>query len=206
LGLDVERTIGDIREETRDAKTSFPGGMTKGQYIEYRIRECLVEKGGLDFIAMGRPEGPTCYCYVNHLLRGYLDALKKPYRHVVVDNEAGMEHLSRRTTFKADLMLVVTDTSLAGVRAAGRIARLADELGLGVGRKALVVNRCGAGDLDPIRGEIEKTGIPLAGSIPPDPAIPDFERNGRPIIDLPEDSPAVVAADAVFASLLGLVS
>ncbi|HID11122.1 MAG TPA: carbon monoxide dehydrogenase, partial [Candidatus Latescibacteria bacterium] len=96
LGMEVGETIGDIREEVLEEE--LPPGMTKDRYLELRIQETLTEGEGVDLLTMGRPEGPGCYCYVNHLLRGFLDRLSKNYRHIVVDNEAGMEHLSRRTT------------------------------------------------------------------------------------------------------------
>jgi CO dehydrogenase maturation factor len=141
LGLPVAETIGDIREETQAALQNLPPSMTKEMYLSMRIQECIVESRGLDLLSMGRQEGPGCYCYINHLLRGYLDGLHKHYAHVVIDNEAGMEHLSRRTTQNVDALLVVSDLSQVGLQAAGRIRDLARKLQLKVGHSYLVLNR-----------------------------------------------------------------
>src|SRR5512134_3623957 len=129
LGLGVHQTIGQIRE----GLGSVPQGMTKDAYINYRTQECLIEADGFDLIVMGRPEGPGCYCYANTLCKKYADEIADSYAYVVVDNEAGMEHLSRRTTHNMDVMFAVTDSSIRGIQAAKRIEELVGELKLNVG-------------------------------------------------------------------------
>jgi len=140
LGTEPGRTLGDLREEMVARGEEPPPGMSKQEYIDYQIRLALKEGRGFDLLTMGRQEGPGCYCYVNNLLRTFLDSLAERYKYVVVDNEAGMEHLSRRTTRSTDVLFVVCDSSKASVEAARRISRLADEMHLKAPRKALVSN------------------------------------------------------------------
>jgi len=199
LGMEVEETIGDIREEVLEEE--LPPGITKDRYLEMRVQEVLAEGKGMDLLTMGRPEGPGCYCYVNHLLRGFLDRLVGNYRHVVIDNEAGMEHLSRRTTRDVDWLLVVSDLSIASLKAAGRIRELSEELKLEVKRRGLVLNRTG-GELSPLQEEwISKTGLEVVGRIPEDRMIWEYSVNGRPLMELPEDSQAVRAVSEIVGSL-----
>ena len=186
LGVEVHQTIGQIRE----GLGNVPQGMTKDAFINYKTQECLVEADGFDLIVMGRPEGPGCYCYANTLCKKYMDEMADNYDYVVLDNEAGMEHLSRRTTHNMDLMLAVTDSSVRGIQAAGRIRDLAEELKLNIGQIAVIVNRV-EGDLeDATRSEIERLGLPLAGVVPSDPNVYAFDLEGKPTFQLPEDSPA----------------
>ena len=186
LGVEVHQTIGQIRE----GLGNVPQGMTKDAFINYKTQECLVEADGFDLIVMGRPEGPGCYCYANTLCKKYMDEMADNYDYVVLDNEAGMEHLSRRTTHNMDLMLAVTDSSVRGIQAAGRIRDLAEELKLNIGQIAVIVNRV-EGDLeDATRTEIERLGLPLAGVVPSDPNVYAFDLEGKPTFQLPEDSPA----------------
>jgi len=199
LGMEVGETIGDIREEVLEEE--LPPGITKDRYLEMRVQEVLAEGKGMDLLTMGRPEGPGCYCYVNHLLRGFLDRLVGNYRHVVIDNEAGMEHLSRRTTRDVDWLLVVSDLSIASLKAAGRIRELSEKLKLEVKRRGLVLNRTGGG-LSPLQEEwISKTGLEVVGRIPEDRMIWEYSVNGRPLIELPEDSQAVRAVSEIVGSL-----
>ena len=200
LGMEVGETIGDIREEVLEEE--LPPGMTKDRYLELRIQETLTEGEGVDLLTMGRPEGPGCYCYVNHLLRGFLDRLSKNYRHIVVDNEAGMEHLSRRTTRNVDWLLVVSDPSAASLKAALRIRELSDRLKLGVRRKGLVLNRAGE-ELSPVQEEWARgTGLEVVGRVPEDWMVQEFGLEGRPLIELPEEAPAVRAVSEIV-RLLG---
>jgi len=148
---------------------------------------------------MGRPEGPECYCASNHLLRTHLDRLMGAYRSVVVDNEAGMEHLSRRTTRDVDLLLVVSDPTLVGIRTALRIRALVGELKLTVRDSALVVNR--VGELpEPVAQALADGGLRLVGLVPDDPLVAAFELEGRPLLELPDDALAVVAVERMFAA------
>jgi len=190
LGLKVHQTIGQIREGLGEV----PQGMTKDAYINYRSQECLIEAEGFDLICMGRPEGAGCYCYANTLCKKYVDEMADGYRYVVVDNEAGMEHLSRRTTHNMNLMFAVTDSSVRGIQAAKRIEELVKELKLKIGRLALIVNRVPEGKLEEAtKAEIERLGLELAGVIPTDPNVYRFDLEGKPTIGLPDDSPAVLA-------------
>ena len=200
LGLDLEWTVGDIREDMlSQVKTSLtaggaamgalPGGVSKHEYLDYEIRSSLAEGVQFDLIAMGRSEGPGCYCAVNHNLRDVVDSISKNYRYVVIDNEAGMEHLSRRTTRDVDHLLVVTDPTQRGLVAAQRIAELRDELDIRVEKAYLIVNRL-KGELPPaLDSAIQKLSIPLLGVVPSDSDLMDFEFSGRPLVELGDDSP-----------------
>ena len=141
LGVPAKETVGAIREETMAKAANLPGGMTKQQFLEYKIQSSLVETPDFDLLAMGRPEGPGCYCYANNLLRDIMDTLGKNYAYVVIDNEAGMEHISRRTTRNVDHLLMVSGPTVTGIRTAGKISRLADELAVGIKNKHLILNR-----------------------------------------------------------------
>ncbi len=186
LGVTVHQTIGEIRE----GLGSVPQGMTKDAFINYRTQECLIEADGFDLIVMGRPEGPGCYCYANTLCKKYVDEMADNYAYVVLDNEAGMEHLSRRTTHNMDLVFAVTDSSVRGIQAAGRIRDLVGELKLNIGRLALIVNRVEGALAEPTLREIDRLGLELAGVVPADPQVTAFDLEGRPTFQLPEDSAA----------------
>ncbi|UCF28670.1 MAG: AAA family ATPase [Chloroflexota bacterium] len=200
LGLDLEWTVGDIREDMlTQVKTSLtasgaamgalPGGVSKHEYLDYEIRSSLAEGNHFDLIAMGRSEGPGCYCAVNHNLRDVVDSISKNYRYVVIDNEAGMEHLSRRTTRDVEHMFVVTDPTQRGLVAAQRIADLRNELDIRVENAYLILNRL-SGEMPPALQEaVEKLPIPLLGVVPSDSELMDFEFSGRPLVELGDDSP-----------------
>ena len=143
LGTEPGKTIGELREELASLGEEPPPGMAKQEYLEYQIRLALKEGPGFDLLTMGRQEGPGCYCYVNNILRTLIDSLSSRYRYVVIDNEAGMEHLSRRTTRASDVLAVLCDRTLSSQRAAERIARLAEEMRLSIRRKVLVFNGLG---------------------------------------------------------------
>jgi CO dehydrogenase maturation factor len=200
LGLDLEWTVGDIREDMlTQVKTSLtasgaamgalPGGISKHEYLDYEIRSSLSEGNQFDLIAMGRSEGPGCYCAVNHNLRDVVDSISKNYRYVVIDNEAGMEHLSRRTTRDVEYMLVVTDPTQRGLVAAQRIADLRNELDIRVENAYLIVNRLSGEMPAALEQAVEKLPIPLLGVVPSDNELMDFEFSGRPLIDLGDNSP-----------------
>jgi CO dehydrogenase maturation factor len=193
LGMDLERTVGDIREETvKLAKAGqLEAGVAKADLLDYEINTCLEEGTGVDLLAMGRPEGPHCYCAANTMLRTIVDRIASGYEWVVMDTEAGLEHISRRTTKDVDLLLVITDPTMRGVTAAGRVAELVAELGTRVAAARLVVNRV-AGDLPGGLAEaIAATGLEVAALIPADPLINDFDATGRPLVELPDDDPTV---------------
>ena len=191
LGLDVRKTVGKMLAIFIDEKLNFPQGMSKDAYIEYQLNELLVESEGIDLLVMGRGEGTGCYCYPNVILRKYIDILTKNYPYVVLDNEAGMEHVSRRLSDHIDLMLVVSDYSLKGVRAAGRIKKLTEELKLEVGKQFLVINRAPEPLDTSIKEEVEKQGLNLLGIVPVDEELYSYDLEGKPIINLPDKNEAV---------------
>ncbi len=186
LDVEVPGNIGALRE---GMKTDVPAGMTKEAYMEYHIQNLLVETGTFDLLTMGRPEGAGCYCYANALCTKFIDFMVKEYDYIVIDNEAGMEHLSRLLMKDIDLLLVISDPSLRGIRTAGRIKELVKELKLRVGHVALVVNRAIDGKLvDEAYTLINEIGIELAGVIPEDPLIAKFDREGKATIKIPADA------------------
>jgi CO dehydrogenase maturation factor len=166
LGVALPGTIGAIREEMKSMVSNLPGGMTKQQYLEYKIQSCLAETPEFDLLAMGRPEGPGCYCYANNLLRDILQTLGRNYDYIVIDNEAGLEHLSRRTTLQIDELLVISTAHVRGVHTAGRIGTLVDELQTRVKKRYLILNRV-RGDLSAeLRDCVAATGLPLLHCFP----------------------------------------
>jgi CO dehydrogenase maturation factor len=195
LGLDLEATVGDIREDllARVGGGSQPGGtvpagIPKSEYLDYEIRSAVSEGRHFDLIAMGRPEGPGCYCAVNHTLRRVIDAISANYRAVVVDNEAGMEHLSRRTTRDVQHLLIVSDPSRQGIVAAGRIAAMRSELDIQIEHAHLIVNRLTGAMPAVLEEMIGGLDIPLLGTIPDTPEIREFELAGRSLIDIDVES------------------
>lgn len=200
LGMDLEMTIGDIREDMlAQVKTSLteggaamgalPGGISKREYLDYQIRSSLIEGDQCDLIAMGRPEGPGCYCAVNHNLREVLDAISKSYSYMIIDNEAGMEHLSRRTTRDVDHLIVVTEPAHRSIVVADRIASLRHELDIRIDKTWLVVNRVNGEIPDPLMAEIQKIDAEFLGTVPAGPDITSQETNSRPILSLDRESP-----------------
>ena len=199
LGLDLEWTVDDIREDMlQRVKSSLteggaamgvmPGGASKREYLEYHVRSSLAEGSRFDLIAMGRGEGQGCYCAVNHNLREVIDSMSKHYAYVVIDNEAGMEHLSRRTTRDVQHLLIVSDPTQRGLVAAQRIADLRKELDIRVENAYLIINRL-PGELPAELGQFAaKLDVPLLGTIPADAELAAFEFSGKPLVDLGDDS------------------
>ena len=202
LGIQLEETVGAIREELKRSAHKLPGGMTKQEFLEYKIHASLRETRDYDLIAMGRPEGPGCYCYANNLLRDILKTLSGNYGVVVIDNEAGMEHLSRRTTQKIDYLLIVSDPSARGVQTAGKISRLLSELDTRVGKKLLILNRVKGSIPDALDRIIEQQGLEHFVSIPEDATLLRMDQSGKPIWKLPDDSPVWEAVHLMMSRLL----
>lgn len=213
LGLELEWTVGDIREGLLDqvktslvaggaAMGSLPGGVTKRDYLDYHIRASMSEGRRYDLIAMGRSEGAGCYCAVNHNLREVLDAIGKNYRYVVIDNEAGMEHLSRRTTRDVDHLIVVSDPSRRGLVAARRIADFRKELDIHIEKAYLVLNRL-VGEIPlPLQAQIETFDIPLLGALPSDPELEEIEVNARPLVEVRKENPVYQAVAKMMQKIL----
>jgi len=195
LGVKVRSTIGDAREMM---KKDVPVGMTKDIWFELKVQESLTEAKGFDLIAMGRPEGPGCYCAANTLARKCLDLLTGNYQYIVIDNEAGMEHFSRLTTRDVDLLFIVSDSSQRGILTASRIRDLIHELNLRIVREVLVINRV-QGNPDPqIYEEVKKQNLELGGILPVDEEVYRYDSEGKPTIQLPLESKAVQAARKIF--------
>ncbi len=195
LGVALRSTIGDAREIMRK---DVPVGMTKDIWFEYKVQEALIEAKGFDLIAMGRPEGPGCYCAANTLARKCLDLLTGNYQYIVIDNEAGMEHFSRLTTRDVDLLFILSDSSRRGILTASRIRDLIHELDLHIVREVIVINRV-QGQLDPqIPQEIRKQNLTFGGVIPVDEELYRYDLEGKPTFELPVESKAVQAARKIF--------
>ncbi|KPK25420.1 MAG: carbon monoxide dehydrogenase [Nitrospira bacterium SG8_3] len=199
LGLEVEETLGDAREEMKKGVST---GMTKDIFMEMKLEQSVVEANNFDLIVMGRPEGPGCYCAANTLLTQYLDRLIHNYAYIVIDNEAGMEHISRLTTNNIDLLLIVSDASRRGIHSASRILELTDELGLQIDRKAFVVNQVKKDLMDTVEKMVQEYPLDLIGMIPEDDQVHDFDLLGRPTIELEKGSKALDAAFEIFDKII----
>lgn len=213
LGLELEWTVGDIREDLLSqvkksltvsgaAMGSLPGGITKREYLDYQIRNSLCEGERFDLIAMGRSEGPGCYCAVNHNLREVIDSISKNYRYIVIDNEAGMEHLSRRTTRDVQHLLIVSDPSYRGIVAAERIASFRNELDIHIENVGLILNRVIGETPAAIQERINKLDIPLLAILPSDPELGSFEAEGQPVIELDNNSQVYQSIAALMQKIL----
>ena len=202
LGVEIEESVGAIREEMKRSAHKLPGGMTKQAFLEYKIHASLKETRDFDLIAMGRPEGPGCYCYANNLLRDIMKNLSDNYSFIVIDNEAGMEHLSRRTTQNIDHLILVSDPSARGIRAAARISKLLKELDTRIGEKLFVLNRVKKHIPDVLGKVIDEEGLHLFSSIPEDDTLLQMDQSGKPIWKIAEDSPAYQAVHHMMQKLL----
>ena len=202
LGMKVGQTIGGILAAFQYDKIKIPPGLTKEAYLEYKMNEVLVEGKGLDLLTMGRSEGPDCYCYPNTILRKFVDNLSGNYACIVMDNEAGMEHLSRGTTQNIDHLLLVSNPTVKGVRTIARIKELLGELKLTVKKQSVVINFV-AGQLDPlVVAEMEKLGITSADLVPQDEEIVRYDLEQRPLLELPDTSKAVKAVAELMTKVL----
>ena len=200
LGLSIACTVGGAREDMK--KGSVPSGMTKDIFMEMRLEEAIVESDGFDLIVMGQPEGAGCYCAANSLLTNFLDRIQNNYPYVVMDNEAGMEHISRLTTKNVDVLLVVSDTSRRSIQAAVRINKLASELNIVVGKSCAVINQAKEPPSATVLDILKEGGLELAGTVPADDTIYEFDLNGRPTIELPENNRSVQAAFQIFQKII----
>ena len=215
LGLDLHWTVGEIREGLLEkvqsslsaggaAMGTIQGGMSKHDYLDYEIRAALEESERFDLIAMGRSEGPGCYCAVNHNLRDILDSLSHHYRYVVIDNEAGMEHLSRRTTRDVDYLFVVSDPTQRGMVAAERIGELKDELEINIKETHLILNRAPETVPEVLEKRMREVGIPYLGTVPNDQELMTYEFSGKPLVKLDDGSPVYRAVAGMMDQVLDL--
>ena len=201
LGIEAAKTIGSLREDFKKEAPRLEGGVYKDQFVEMNVHQALVESKGFDLLVMGRGEGQGCYCYANNLFKNSIDILQKNYDSIVMDNEAGMEHLSRRTTSDVDFLLIISDPSPRGIKTAARIKELSKEVNVNAGKIFLVVGRV-EGRLDSRLSEyIRESGLDLLGIINSDPNIYEMEIGCRSIFDLPAESPALKQVGGLLDSL-----
>ena len=194
LGVGIECTLGELREEIEragvDSRYQIPVGMTKQAYLEARLADAITEEDDYDLMVMGRTQGQGCYCFVNGLVQTQIQKLQSNYPYVVVDNEAGMEHISRGLIPTMEIAILVSDCSRRGVQAAGRIAALMKELNFKPKTVGLIVNRAPEGKLDAeTMEEVEKQGLTLLGVVPQDQDVYQYDCDGKPIVRLPKNSP-----------------
>ena len=206
LGVEIGPTLGELREEIEragaDPKYQIPSGVTKADWLEMRMMDAVTEGDDFDLMVMGRSQGQGCYCFVNGLVQTQIQKLQSHYPYIVVDNEAGMEHVSRGILPTMEKMLLVSDCSRRGVQAAGRIAKLIGEMNFHPDTVGLIVNRAPEGELDAgTQEEIEKQGLHLLGVVPQDETVYRFDCDGRPMVELPADSPVRKALGEIVAKL-----
>jgi CO dehydrogenase maturation factor len=202
LGIEVEQTIGELREELRQDPEKKPAGIPKGEWIEGMIHRAITESVGLDMVVMGRQEGPDCYCFINNLLRQCLDQLGKQYEAVVIDNEAGLEHLSRRSNGSVEVLIVLAQPTITGARTAVRIVELVKSLHLDVGNCFLVLNQMDTPLGADLAKEFERTGLDIVGAIPTDPVIHEYELKAQSLLTVPDGSKAAMAIDEILKKIL----
>ncbi|MCF6247457.1 MAG: AAA family ATPase [Desulfobacula sp.] len=205
LGLEIEKTVGDIRENFMKDPQGVPSGMDKILYLEMLMNQVLIEHSTFDLLVMGRQEGQGCYCMVNNILNRFTEELEANYKYLLVDNEAGMEHLSRRSSGKVDILLMVTDYALRGLRAVGRINEMLGDLKLTVKQKGLIVNRAPETLSKAFLDEVERIGVPIVCTIPDDNNLLEFDMEQRSLLELDNDSPAVVAVDQMMEKVRPLI-
>ena len=202
LGLEVEQTVGLILNEFQKDKIKIPPGMTKQAYLDYKLNKIIVESERLDLVTMGRGAGPECYCYPNLILKKFVDALAENYAYTVMDNEAGLEHLSRRTTQNVDQLLIISDHSVKGVRTVARIMELVSELKLMVNRQSVIINFAPVKLDTLVTEELDRLGIDPIATIPLDEEVYEYDLKLKPLLDLPDTSKAVRAVSDLMAKIL----
>lgn len=206
LGVETEVTLGELREEIErvgvDSRYQIPAGVTKQAYLEMRLSDAVTEEEDYDLMVMGRSQGQGCYCFVNGLVQTQIQKMQIHYPYIVVDNEAGMEHISRGIIPKMDTAILVSDCSRRGVQAAGRIARLMEELSFKPKKTGLIINRAPNGSLDSgTLEEIRKQELKLIGVVPHDDMVYRFDCDGKPIVQLAKDSPVRQALKEIVEAL-----
>ena len=200
MGVEVKETISMALDDIKDFR-KVPQGMTKDMFMEMRISQAMVETEQIDLLVMGNPHGPGCYCYPNDLLKKYLEGLRSNYDIVAVDNEAGLEHLSRRIIDDLDILIITSDATARGVRSAGRVYEIVRTLNIKVKKVYLLISRAGENSAAVLAGEIEKTGLELLGTVPLDDLVVEYDLQGKPLFDLPADAPALQAIAKIVAQL-----
>ncbi len=204
LGVEVETSLGAIREEMAQAelKGTIPAGMTKADYAEFKFNSALIEEDDFDMLVMGRTQGKGCYCYVNGVLKTQVDKYARNYSYIVMDNEAGLEHVARGTLPHVDTMLLISDCSRRGVQAVARVAEMIEEMKLNPGQMGLIINRAPGGILDDgVKTEIDKHGLKLLGVLPQDEAVYRCDCAGEPSAKLPDSDPMKIALKGIMQSI-----
>ena len=204
LGVEVETSLGQIREEMAQAelKGTLPAGMTKADYADFKFSSAIIEEDDFEMLVMGRTQGKGCYCFVNGVLKTQVDKYAKNYSYIVMDNEAGLEHVARGTLPKVDTMLLISDCSRRGIQAAARVAELVREMALQPTRMGLIVNRAPAGQIDAgIQEEIDKHGLELLGVLPQDESVYRCDCEGSPSAKLPDSNPVKAAVKNIMKSI-----
>ena len=204
LGVEVETSLGAIREEMAQAemKGTIPAGMTKADYADFKFNSAIIEEDDFDMLVMGSTQGKGCYCYVNGVLKTQVDKYAKNYSYIVMDNEAGLEHVARGTLPHVDTMLLISDCSRRGIQAVARIAEMVQEMNLNPTKMGLIVNRAPNGVLDDgVKAEIEKHGLELLGVLPHDEAVYRCDCDGEPSAKLPDSDPMKLALKGIMQSI-----
>jgi CO dehydrogenase maturation factor len=204
LGVNVHATVGKLREDSLQIirnGAERPGGMSMEQLFDYEIQQSLIESKGFDLLVMGRPEGPGCYCAANNIIRKYTDKLSEAYPYVVIDNEAGMEHLSRRTTHRVNLLIIVSDPSVRGIQTAQRIDSLVNELDLNMENRVLLINRISGSEVMELQGLAESLGLQIAGTVPQDELLLHLGLKGDSVFHLPADAKALRSVYSILDTL-----
>ena len=204
LGVEVETSLGEIREEMARAelKGSIPAGMTKADYADFKFSSAIIEEDDFDMLVMGRTQGKGCYCYVNGVLKTQVDKYAKNYSYIVMDNEAGLEHVARGTLPHVDTMLLISDCSRRGIQAAARVADIVREMELNPTQMGLIVNRAPGGKLDDgVMEEIQKHGLKLLGVLPQDDGVYRCDCDGEPSAKLPDSNPVKAAVKSIMKSI-----
>ena len=185
-----------------ELKGGIPTGMTKADYAEFKFNSAIVEEDDFDMLVMGRTQGKGCYCFVNGVLKTQVDKYAKNYKYVVMDNEAGLEHVARGTLPRVDMMLLVSDCSRRGVQAAARVAEIVEEMNLNPGVMGLIINRAPEGKLDDgVKAEVEKHGLKLLGVLPQDDSVYRCDCDGEPSAKLPASNPVKTALKGIMTEL-----
>ncbi|HZK24283.1 MAG TPA: AAA family ATPase [Oscillospiraceae bacterium] len=200
LGLEVENTISQIIEDTK-TPNAVPTGMSKEMYMEFKLQDALAETNFYDLLVMGNPQRSGCYCYPNDLLRKHLEKLRSNYDYVLVDNEAGLEHLSRRIISAVDMLIVVSDAAARSIRSAARVREIAESVNLDIKEMYLIVTKVTGNEIEVLQPEIDKTGLQFLGTIPLDPKVAEYDVKGQALMELPDDSAAVQAVNAILQKL-----
>jgi CO dehydrogenase maturation factor len=204
LGYPMPSTVGQIREAMTEAAQSGELGVSisRRDYLDREVRLAIEEGQKMDLIAMGRPEGPGCYCAFNHMLREILDTIGRTYEYVVIDNEAGMEHISRRTTRDVDLLLLVTDPTIRGVRTAAGMIDLAKEVDVNIKDIMLIVNRVPGELPQPLQDAIDELDVGITAMIPSDENVNQLDALGQPLVNLNGNSPAYQAVEKLTVKII----